>query len=282
MEELSKTLAGVIDKAASSGEPGDGDYVGEDGLLVCGKCGTPKQKRIQVPFRDEPMVVGVLCACEEREVREREKRERAEQAAAWADAKRDECFETARKLRLCTFEADDRKNPKVSMACERYADTFAKNDPYGLLLYGGVGGGKTYMAAAIANRVIDRGFSALQTDIGTIATILESSFEKRQRNLERILGYDLLVIDDIGAQRSTEYMMQHVYAVIDGRYRQGRPMVITTNLDEEKMSDYRTSGPWSRIFDRILEVCYPIKLAGSRRQVNQLEMRKSMRDRLGL
>ena len=61
-------------------------------------------------------------------------RERAEQAAAWADAKREECFETARKLRLCTFEADDRKNPKVSMAGERYADTFAKNDPYDLLL----------------------------------------------------------------------------------------------------------------------------------------------------
>lgn len=164
-----------------------------------------------------------------------------------------------------------------------YADTFSQNDRYGLILHGGVGTGKSFMAAAIANRVIDHGFTALQTDIGSIATAMESSFEKRKATLKRILGYDLLVIDDIGAQRSTEYMMQHVYSVIDGRYRQGRPMVITTNLDFEGLSGGLASGPWGRIFDRISEVCYPVEFAGkSRRRVKSVEMRKAMRSRLGL
>ena len=279
---LGEVLEEAVGKAAADERAEDGDHIGEDGLIVCGKCGTPKQRRIEVPFRDEPMVVPVMCACEERAAREREEREAREQAQAWLTARREECFATAPKLMACTFEADDRKNTRVSTACERYADTFAKGDPYGLLLHGDVGGGKTYMAAAIANRLIDRGFSVLQTDIGSVATLMESSFEKRQRNIERILSYDLLVVDDIGAQRSTEYMMQHVYTIIDGRYRYGKPMVITTNLDGEQMSQLQGSGPWSRVFDRMLEVCYPVRVVGNRRKEKELEMRKSMRERLGL
>lgn len=281
-EALGKVLEEAVGKAAAGEGAADGDHIGEDGLLVCGKCGTPKQKRLKVPFRDEPVVVGCMCACEEQAAREREAREAHELAQARAMARREKCFATAPKLMTCNFEADDRKNLSVSTACERYADTFAKGDPYGLLLYGNVGGGKTYMAAAIANRLIDRGFSVLQTDIGSVATLMESSFEKRQSNIERILSYDLLVVDDIGAQRSTEYMMQHVYAIIDGRYRYGRPMVITTNLDGEQMSQLQSGGSWSRIFDRILEVCYPVKVIGNRRKERELAMRKSMRERLGL
>ena len=282
VEELGKILD-VAMAHVPSGSFAEGDHIGDDGLIVCGKCGTPKQCRVESPFHEEPMIVRCMCACEEREEAERAARAQAEQAAAWADAMRDECFESADFLRTCTFEADDRANPQVSTACERYADTFSQNDRYGLILHGGVGTGKSFMAAAIANRVIDHGFTALQTDIGSIATAMESSFEKRKATLKRILGYDLLVIDDIGAQRSTEYMMQHVYSVIDGRYRQGRPMVITTNLDFEGLSGGLASGPWGRIFDRISEVCYPVEFAGkSRRRVKSVETRKAMRSRLGL
>ncbi len=223
-----------------------------------------------------------MCACEEREAREREERQRAEEEAQRIRCMRERCFESAPALAGCTFEADDQKNTKVSAACERYANTFERGDPYGLLLFGEVGGGKTYMAAAVANRLIERGFSVLHTDIGSVATLMESSFEKRQRNLERILSYDLLIIDDLGAQRSTEYMMQHVYAVVDGRYRHKKPMVITTNIDGDRIAQLHDSGPWSRVFDRILELCYPLKLSGNRRKAKSLEMRKSMRDRLGL
>ena len=282
VEEVGKILD-VAMPHVPSGSFAEGDHIGDDGLIVCGKCGTPKQCRVESPFHEEPMIVRCMCACEEREEAERAARAQAEQAAAWADAMRDECFESADFLRTCTFEADDRANPQVSTACERYADTFSQNDRYGLILHGGVGTGKSFMAAAIANRVIDHGFTALQTDIGSIATAMEPSFEKRKATLKRILGYDLLVIDDIGAQRSTEYMMQHVYSVIDGRYRQGRPMVITTNLDFEGLSGGLASGPWGRIFDRISEVCYPVEFAGkSRRRVKSVEMRKAMRSRLGL
>lgn len=271
----------VIPFASGDGAPQD--YVGEDGLLVCGRCWQPKQKRLEVPFREAPLVVRVPCECEKRAEEAREERERRVAAAERAKKARRECFHDCESYRSCTFESDDRLNTKRSDVCLRYADTFDKGDPYGLLLWGDVGTGKSFMAAAIANRVIDRGYSALLTDIGSIVSLMESSFDDRRRNLDRILRYDLLVIDDLGAQRATEYMMEHVYSVIDGRYRSGRPMVITTNFDADEIRESRDSERWGRIFDRILECCYPVEFKGkSRRRAKSNDMRKEMSTRLGL
>lgn len=90
-----------------------------------------------------------------------------------------------------------------------------------LVLYGKRGTGKSFHASCIANAVIERGFSCLVTDIKQVVNLMESSFEKRSGNLERILAPDLLILEDLGAQRSTEYVMEHVYDVIDGRYKAG-------------------------------------------------------------
>lgn len=155
----------------------------------------------------------------------------------------------------------------------------------GLLLWGKVGTGKSFYASAIANRVIDLGFSALQTSVQDIVTHIESvPFNERENAKSRLLKYDLLVIDDLGAHRSTDYVMGHVYDIIDSRYKNRRPMVVTTNLDPNiaTKSD-ADDAPWPRIFTRILERCAPIKFAGeNRREYKMMEMREAMRKRLGL
>ena len=146
-----------------------------------------------------------------------------------------------------------------------------------------MGTGKTFMASCIANAVIDLGFSAYQTDIAGIASLMESSFADRRANLDRILNRDLLLIEDLGAERCTEYMLGHVYNVIDGRYRSGKPMVITTNIPLKDIYQPSASSPWQRIFDRITERCYPIEFTGaSRRRSKAALMRRSMEERLGI
>lgn len=256
-----------------------------DGLLICEKCGKPKQKKMVFPGRDKPFIVHIPCECEEREERERLEREEKAAAKAKADKMRRGCFAASGFYRDCTFETDDGMTPALSSRCRRYADMFDPKEPYGLLLWGSVGTGKSFMSSAIANRVIDRGFSALQTDVRSIVNLMESSFEHRQRNLDRILGYDLLLIEDLGAQRSTSYMMEHVYSVIDGRYKTGKPMVVTTNFGGDRIngSISDSDDPWSRIFDRILERCYPIRFTGqNRRTIKKEDMRKVMKERLGI
>ena len=259
------------------------DFINEDGLLVCGKCGQPKQRRLPMLFGQEPMVVGVMCACEQKAQEERAAREEQLRRRHRAKELRDECFKYSGFYKDCTFAADDGRSPEQSNICQRFVATFDGKDPNGLLLWGEVGTGKTFLSSCIANALIDLGFSCLQTDINLVVSMMESSFEQRRRNLDRILSYDLLLIEDLGAQRSTDYMMEYVYTLIDGRYKAGKPMVITTNIPLHEISHAPKSSPWSRIYDRILERCYPVEFKGtSRRKEAGISMRRAMRERLGL
>ncbi|WP_347003548.1 ATP-binding protein [Coprococcus comes] len=111
-----------------------------------------------------------------------------------------------------------------------------------------------------------------------------SDWGKRSGNLERILAPDLLILEDLGAQRSTEYVMEHVYDVIDGRYKAGKPMVITTNFDfRERILNATADDPWGRVFDRIVEVGFPVKYDGnSRRREIGMKNRKDFKRKLGI
>lgn len=91
-----------------------------------------------------------------------------------------------------------------------------------------------------------------------------------------------LAFDDTSYHSVRDEQQKAMFSALTRLYRYGRPMVITTNLDGEQMSQLQSGGPWSRIFDRILEVCYPVKVIGNRRKERELAMRKSMRERLGL
>ena len=73
--------------------------------------------------------------------------------------------------------------------------------------------------------------------------------------------YDLLIIDDLGVERSTEYAMEQMFFVIDSRYRSRRPMIITTNLKLDELKN-PSDLAHARIYDRILERCAPILFAG--------------------
>ena len=72
---------------------------------------------------------------------------------------------------------------------------------------------------------------------------------------------DLLILDDLGAERNTEYAVETVYNVIDSRYRVGKPVIVTTNLTLEEMQN-STDIKCHRIYDRIFEVCYPLRFEG--------------------
>lgn len=282
MDSLDNLITNAI-PTQDSGETGSAKRarIGADGLAICAVCGAPLQRRVELAFRNEPIVVRILCDCEIAEQRKREEREAEEKRLAEIGRMRRECFAEEDSYRNYTFDADDGENPALTARCKRYADTFNPEEPYGMLLYGDVGTGKTYMAAAIANRVLDRGFSVYQTDMHSIVGIMESSFSDRRMNLERILRYDLLIIDDLGAQRTTEYVMQHVYAIVDGRYRRGKPMVITTNLSANDIARARNNEAWNRVYDRILERCYLLKVTGeSRRREGAVSVQELMEKRL--
>lgn len=248
----------------------EGDYIGSDGLLYCGKCHTPKTCIVDWPVdkasRTVQKVFPVMCKCE-KEKRDKEEELRAKQRE----------MEYIRKLKISslmddkfkdsTFEAFrvTKYNAKQLKICRRYAEKFdelyQKNQ--GLLFWGGVGTGKTYMAACISNYLMDRMVPVVMTSFVKILQNVQTFHDEKDeeayiRSLNRA---KLLVIDDLGAERSTDYALEKVYNIIDSRYRARKPMILTTNLTLTQMqsaSDIR----YARIYDRVFEVCYPVEFKG--------------------
>lgn len=260
---LKEIIDGIEKKAAENIKAEQGDYI-MDGLLHCGKCKTPKQCRVE--FFGEIRTPHCLCKCEA------EKRDREE-----AERKRAERERKARELRHLgfpdsdmqkwTFANDDLQNPRITQAMQKYVENFPelRKKGQGLLLYGTVGTGKTYAAAEVANALIDKGYSALVTNFARIANTVSGLYEGKQAYYDSLNKFDLLVLDDLGAERKTEYMCEIVYNIIDSRYRAGLPMIITTNLTAEELKSPQEI-TYKRIYDRAMEKCLPVEVAGRNRR----------------
>lgn len=257
------TAGGVFDfllqKASSPPDPTDYTM---DGLRYCGHCNTPKQCRIVIEGKKR--IVPCQCSCRERE------REAAKKAAATRDEKA-----RINGLRVngiadhstaeCRF--DTAEDCEVIRKCRRYVENWAamKKDNTGLLLWGGVGSGKTFAAACIANALIDRRIPALVT---SFPRILSAPIDQRGEIVRSLTQYPLLVLDDLGAERATDYALETVYLVVDERYKAGKPLIVTTNLTPDYMKQQQDV-TFSRIYSRVLEMTVPIRCAGkSRREDN--------------
>ena len=237
-----------------------GDYTGEDGLLYCGKCRTPKQFRMEAPPL-EGRLLPHPCRCEQ----ERLDREAAEQEArrhrqAVADLKRRGFTDPA--MREWTFANDNGKCPQM-----KHAHFYVENWPtmqeenIGYLLWGGVGTGKSYFAGCIANALMEQEVAVRMTNFALILNDLTASFEGRNEYIARLCRAPLLILDDFGMERGTEYGLEQVYNVIDSRYRSRRPLIVTTNLSLQDLQHPQDTAH-ARIYDRLLEMCAPIRFSG--------------------
>ena len=70
-----------------------------------------------------------------------------------------------------------------------------------------------------------------------------------------------MILDDFGMERGTEYGLEQIYAVIDGRYRSGKPLIATTNLTLQELKNPQDTAH-ARIYDRLLEMCVPVQFKG--------------------
>ena len=86
--------------------------------------------------------------------------------------------------------------------------------------------------------------------------------------------YDLLILDDLGAERGTEYALEQVFAVIDARYRSRKPLIVTTKLTLDALK-HPDDLAHARIYDRILEICAPILFGGENLRVEKANETKT-------
>lgn len=275
MNGIRQMIDDLVVKSQRNIHEEEGDYRDEQGFLVCGKCNTRKQTEIVI-FGDQVRRPYCLCECEAAKQKEAE-------AAAKREKRRAACFSTD-KMYNWNFDNDEEVNEKASRAARNYVENFPQflKEGRGLLFYGTVGTGKSFMSGCIANALIDKDYPVYMTSFTEIVNILQSRFEGKQEYIESFNKYALLIIDDLEAERDTEFVQEQVYNVINSRYRAGLPLIITTNLtlDELKTPD---SIRKSRIYDRLLEMCFPIEMTGkSQRRQNVRDTYENTKKLLGI
>jgi DNA replication protein DnaC len=277
--EMAGAMLDLVAARAEANNPRENEYLDETtGLLRCRICGGKRQTTIQ-PFPDRPArVVRCWCGCPTGED-ERKERDRLDEI----ERRRSICFHDTKRFKNWDFSKDAGKRPDLGGIVRRYAEKFPEylKEGRGLVLYGDTGTGKSTFAAMIANAVLDKGYRAFMTNFEQIEKKLWDAPEKAGF-MRELLGWDLLVLDDLGAERKNEYMQGIVYNVIDGRIRQGLPVIVTTNLTSDEMSKTDEMG-CKRIYERLLRHCLPLNVDGPNyRRMEAGRVWTEMRQELGM
>ena len=265
----------VLNMAAVTPQPED--YTGEDGLLYCGKCHTPKEayfpeKQAALFGRDRHPAE---CDCQKAQRLEREAAEQRRKHLDTVEDLKRRGF-TNLTMQEWTFANDNGKCPQMEIA-HFYVEHWEimREENIGYLLWGKVGTGKSYFAGCIANALMEQEVAVRMTNFSAILNDLTASFEGRNEYIERLCRFPLLIIDDFGMERGTEYGLEQVYNVIDSRYRSRKPLIVTTNLTLDSLQNPLDTAH-ARIYDRLLEMCAPILFTGEnfRRETAQAKLNR--------
>jgi DNA replication protein DnaC len=138
------------------------------------------------------------------------------------------------------------------------------NGGRGLWFYGDVGTGKTSVAMLVSKAALEAGRSVAIYSVPRLLAEIKETYDRDSgdsygRLFRRVSRVDLLQLDDLGAERPTEWVLEQLYSIVNERWQDGRSIVVTTNLGEDQLGEQL--GP--RTVSRLIEICDdPIPIKG--------------------
>lgn len=159
---------------------------------------------------------------------------------------------------LDNFEMD--KQPAAHKVALDYTRTWPKEDGESLFFVGPVGTGKSHLARAILSKMIRlHKISGLAATVPNLMDDLRpgANDDRRAEQMELLKTVPLLVLDDLGAQKTTEWVTERLFVIINARYDDLLPTVITSNVYLEEL---RQLPGWDRLVDRIVEMARAVSM----------------------
>ena len=137
--------------------------------------------------------------------------------------------------------------------CLDYCDNFDAYKEVSLVIWGDPGNGKSHLAAAIAKTLKTQGKTTVFQTVAELLERIRNTFNSNNRETEKIIlsalyDCDLLILDDIGAEKISDWVLDVIFRIVDGRYRKMRPILYTSNFKPVDLKD--RVGP--RVYDRLL------------------------------
>lgn len=166
-----------------------------------------------------------------------------------------------KKRNFNNFLVND-NNKEAYDAAKNFVESFPET--LGLMLIGPVGTGKTHLAAAITNSLTQKLYTVLfgnSTDIIYRFRKTYSTDESELDLIDALTSVDLLVIDDLGKEKTSEYTSTLIYQIINRLYEEEKPVIITTNYVSGPLIEH-LGEKGEEIFSRIQEMCIPVMIEG--------------------
>ena len=163
------------------------------------------------------------------------------------------------------------ENKKAFQSARQYAEKFDiyKEKGIGLMMSGTKGTGKTHLAAAITIELINQGTPVIMNTMIGLLSKIKGAYDGEIKETENSLidlysAVDLLVIDDLGKERPSEWVLEKLYTIINTRYDNLLPIVVTTNYDIDRLRDRLTvknnAETAGAIVSRLNEMCVGIEM----------------------
>ncbi|MBO7148460.1 MAG: ATP-binding protein [Clostridia bacterium] len=150
---------------------------------------------------------------------------------------------------------EERNNMKLVLeSCKDYASTFDSKTSENMLFFGTTGLGKTHLSTSVAKTVIDRGYDVVYETAQKLFDDFEHEKFSHDYNSDResvtrkYFDCDLLIIDDLGTELSTQFTVSCLYNIINSRINNEKPMMISTNLGQKELRQRYADRITSRLF----------------------------------
>ncbi|MBQ8539786.1 MAG: ATP-binding protein [Ruminococcus sp.] len=152
---------------------------------------------------------------------------------------------------------------KIYDFCLDYAKSFKANSK-GILMRGSTGLGKTHLSLAIANEVINKGYSVVYVSAPDILSKLERehfsyNYSSEEQLMQSLLDCDLLILDDLGTEFTTQFSSTAIYNLFNSRINLGKPIIISTNLDAKELEKAYSQ----RFISRVMATCAILDFIGT-------------------
>lgn len=240
----------------------------ENGLKYCIHCHRPLEKEVEL--FGEKKKISILCDCQKERQEQAQKEEEEWRRQQLIRCLTEECFDESiyQQWNFHTMDEDTEHKDFAKQYVKKFDKVLEHN--LGILMTGDVGCGKTYLAVAIANALLEKTIPVRMTNFSVLLNDMASFETHKQKYMNRLNQKKLLIFDDFGMERHTSFAEEMIFQMIDSRYRSGKPLIITTNLNLSSFTNPNSTKE-KRIYSRILEMCSPLIFTGENRRLKQMK-----------